>query len=513
MSIARRFLTVGGLTIVSRILGVVRESIFAGMLGDCVEMDVFVAASKFPVFFRRFFSEGGFQSIFVPYLTDFTATGKLKGARYFSSRIFTMVFWVVLICTIIVFIFAKEFSLLMAPGFANDPEKMALVTEFTRIIFPSVAFVSLSSIYSGILIASKKFFPFSMIPILMNVVLISSLLIGQDMLTAGRRMAYGFLVAGIFQLCYLYVCVRTVKLTMPRVHKVRASPKVKQLFKKLVPILAGGGVAQVNIFIDTLFGSFLPTGGMTHISFADRCFQLPLALFGISMATVLLPEIASCISRGKKEEVQSTQSKALLCMLRLTIPSAIALITMAYCVISALYGHGKYSENAVQKTANVLMVLSMGLPAYVVSKILSSTLMAHKDARTPLVAAIASIITNVVLSAALIVPFQEIGIAVATAVSGFVNAYVMYRQSKHLILLDKTVGMAVIKIVIASIGMYLAIEFIKHMFVMCDNSLLSEIIFVFFGCFVGCIMYVIMLCVLGDSCTRDTLSSIKKRFF
>ena len=497
MGLAKKFFTVSGLTIVSRILGVFRETLLVHFLGASVEMDAFTTAFKFPSFFRRFFAEGGFQSIFVPYFTDFTATNKYNGAKYFSSRIFSLIFWIMLLSTILVEIFAKEFTLFMAPGFVNIPEKLKLTTEFTRIVFPSVAFVSLSTIYSGILISKHKFFPFAMAPILVNFVLIISLFIGKDIFSAGQRISYGVLAAGIFQLFYMYFCVKFQKLPTPRLSSLKLSMKVKNLLKNLTPVLAGAGVAQVNILMGSFFASFLPTGCITYLYCADRFIQFPLALFGISMGIVLLPEIAEEIAKGQKSNnIKNIQNKSILFTLRLTLPSVCGLIALSYYMISLLYGHGKFDQSAVLHTSNVLKISAIGLPSFVMAKIMSSVLFAQKNTKAPMKAAIISIIANIILSLILIKPFHEIGLAISSTIAGFVNVFIMCRQSNGWFKFEKSLIIDFLRILIASAFMLLVILLINHY-----NNPVSKLHEFFTMClsgFIGFTLYVVSLIFLKD---------------
>lgn len=511
MGIARKFFTVSALTVVSRIFGVIRESILVHFLGASLEMDAFTTAFKFPSFFRRFFAEGGFQSIFVPYFTDFTSANKLKGARYFSSRIFSLIFWIMLAVSVIVFIFAKEFTLLMAPGFAETPEKLALTTEFTRIIFPSVAFVSLSTVYSGILVSRQRFFSFAMAPILVNCVLVSSLFVCQDVLSAGRRISYGVLAAGIFQFIYMYFCVRIKKLPTPRLSSIKISSRVRSLLKKLAPVLAGAGVAQVNILVGSFFASFLPTGCITYLYCADRFVQFPLALFGISMGIVLLPEIAEGIAKKRKTDLKDIQNKSLLFTLRLTLPSVMGLISLSYCMISLLYGHGKFDQAAVQNTADVLKVAAIGLPSFVIAKIMSSVLFAQKDAETPVIAAIVSIIANIIFSIILVKPFHEIGIAISSSLAGFVNVYVMCRKSRGWFKFEKPIVKDFVKILIASCIMLVVILLLDSN-VDTNDSKLRELFLVIITFLIGSIVYVLSLFFLKDQAVQTCISKVRMRF-
>lgn len=510
MGLAKKFLTVSGLTVVSRILGVFRETLLVHFLGASMEMDAFTTAFKFPAFFRRFFAEGGFQSIFVPYFTDFTAANKFNGAKYFSSRIFSLIFWVMLLITILVEIFAKEFTIFMAPGFASIPEKLKLTTEFTRIVFPSIAFVSLSTTYSGILISKHKFFPFAMAPILVNFVLIASLFIVTDIFTAGHRISYGVLAAGIFQLFYMYICVKFQKLPSPKLSSLKPSLKVKNLLKKLVPVLAGAGVAQVNILMGSFFASFLPTGCITYLYCADRFIQFPLALFGISMGIVLLPEIAEGIAKGEKNNIKNIQNKSILFTLRLTLPSVCGLIALSYYMISLLYGHGKFDQAAVTHTSNVLKVSAIGLPSFVMAKIMSSVLFAQKNAKAPMNAAIISIIINIILSFILIKPFHEIGLAISSTIAGFVNVFVMCHQSKGWFKFEKSLIIDFMKILLASTAML----FIILTFNYYNNpiSKLDEFFTLFASCFIGFLVYIGTLVLLKDKSIISYVNFVYKKF-
>lgn len=510
MGIARKFFTISGLTIVSRIFGVIRETLLVHFLGASIEMDAFTTAFKFPGFFRRFFAEGGFQSIFVPYYTDFVSLEKFKGARYFSSRVFSLIFWIMLAITILVHIFAREFTILMAPGFASDPEKLALATEFTRTIFPSIAFVSLSTVYSSILVSRQKFFPFAMAPIFVNVILIASLFICQDQLTAGRRISYGVLAAGIFQFIYMFICVKYNRLPSPKLSSIKMSHRVKSFLKKMIPVLAGAGVAQINILVGSFFASFLPTGCITYIYCADRFVQLPLALFGISMGIVLLPEIAERIAKKEASNIKDIQNKSFLFTLRLTLPSVVGLITMSQCMISLLYGHGKFDQVAVQNTANVLKVAACGLPAFVISKIMSSVLFAQKDTKTPVTAAIMSIVSNIVFSFILIRPFGSIGIAAATSLAGYINVWVMCRKSDGWFKFDKSMAIDFLKIMVSSIATLAAILLLQFQF-KTNGSKLQELMHLGNICVIVSITYVIMLYVLKDRAVISCVNKIKER--
>ncbi|MDR1391035.1 MAG: murein biosynthesis integral membrane protein MurJ [Holosporales bacterium] len=511
MGLARKFFTISSLTIVSRVFGIVREAVLIRFLGASIEMDAFTTAFKFPSFFRRFFAESGFQSIFVPYFTDFVVAEKLKGATYFSSRIFSLIFLVMLIATVIVCIFAEQFTILMAPGFINSPEKLALTIEFTRIIFPSIAFISLSSVYCGILVSYQKFFIFAMIPILVNCLLVLSLFICQDMISTGRRISYGTLAAGIFQFVYMYICIKVKKLPSPKLLSLKMTPKIKELLKKLIPVLAGAGVAQINVLTGSFFASYLPTGCITFLHCADRFIQFPLALFGVSIGIVLLPEISEQIAKKKYSNLKDVQTRALLFTLRLTLPSVVALISLSYCAISLIYGYGKFDQDAIQNTSNILKASSLGLPAYVVAKVMSSILFAQKDSKTPLIAAIFSIVANIVFVVLLIIPFKEIGIAVGASLAGFVNVFIMFKKSKGSIAFEKSTIIDSAKILLASLIMFAVILFINSYYNLRNLKVFEELLLIGMSCIIGAIVYIGSLFILGDSVMRSFFNFIRKK--
>jgi putative peptidoglycan lipid II flippase len=508
MGIGRRFFTIGGLTFVSRIFGVIREAAFSHFLGASSEMDAFLIAFKFPSFFRKFFAEGGFQSIFVPYYTDYNMSKKCRAARLFASKIFTFVCYVSLFSTLVVCYFAREFVCVMAPGFCGDQIQLEMAVEFTRIIFPSIVFISISSIYSGILIASKRFFAFAMSPILINIVLISFLIFGESISSAGKRISYGVLAAGVFQFCYICCCIKYNHIGLPSFSRLKISGKIKQFFKKLLPILVGAGVAQINIFTDSLLGSLLPTGTISYIYFADRFIQFPLALFGISIGIILLPEISRNIAHKKTDYVDELQNEALSFALRMTLPLALSIMSLAYFLVSILYGHGKFTELSVRQTANILRVFAIGLPAYVAAKIISFVMFAKKDSRTPIIAAIISVACNFILSIVLMMLFQGLGIAIATSVAGFVNAYVMHRKSHCSV----SIGKGIYNVLVACGAMLICLEILKSILMEGKSSVCEQITSLLLICFGGAIAYVGTLFVLKDEATRIVVKKLKTKW-
>lgn len=504
----KKFLTVSGMTAISRILGVVRENILSRYLGASIEMDASLMAIKFPKFFRKCFTEEGFNSVFVPYLTGMEATKKNKLLLFFSSRVFSIITYVMFILSIIVIIFAKYFVLLMAPGFINDSEKLALTVTFTRIMFPGVFFLSLSAVYSCVLVASQKFGWYTISPILINIVLITSIITAICCGKVAFGLAIGLFLATFIQFLYLYIVLRSKHLTVPRLSGVKITPTVRHFFKKLVPIIVSASVAQVNVFIDSFFSSYLATGCVTYLYFADRLNQLPLSLFGISMSIILLPEISKRLALKDNKELPSLYKESILFSLRLTTPVIIIMTTLAYYFIDFVYGYGKFTPTDVKNTAIVLQFFVIGLPAYVLAKVIAAIIFAKKQVKAPVVASLVSIGSNLVLNSLLISKFQFAGIAAATTISGYIQMLILAKYlNTEQKLFEKVFVFKILKIITAGIvsfiGTYLCIKLWKF-------SYAFENIIVYSA--VAAVLYTIMLFLLKDDTICSIIDYLKVKF-
>ncbi|MBQ8651291.1 MAG: murein biosynthesis integral membrane protein MurJ [Alphaproteobacteria bacterium] len=508
MSIFKKFATIGGLTIVSRLLGVVRESILVHFIGASIEMDVFTTAYKFPSFFRKFFAEGGFQSIFIPYYTDFTNNKKNKGASYFTAKILFLLSALMLFVTVFVIIFAKQFTLIMAPGFKDDPTKLDLAIKFTRIIFPSIFFVSISTIYSGILLAKKRLVQYAVAPILVNIILILSLVMFSRITTAGYAISIGVLLAGVFQFLYMYINVKKIESSPSKITTLRPTKTIKNFSKKLMPVLAGAGVSQINVLISTVFASYLPTGCITYLYCADRFIQLPIALFGIVIGIIILTEIAN---QNNKTQVVEIQQRTAIFALRLSLPIIVLLATLSSLIISILYGHGKFTQDSVYKTAYVVTISSIGLPSYIMARIFTSAQFAQKDTLTTTKAAIISICSNALVSIILIGPLQTNGLAIANVVAGYINIFILTRKYKELYRLAKTEMSALKKILLATTIMTTAILFCLHSYKIQTENTISELLAVACISALGITIYIITLCFSNDEPTKNIILRYAKK--
>ncbi len=434
MSMVKNISKVSGLTLVSRVFGFVRDVLMARFLGASLVADCFFVAFKLPNFFRRLFAEGAFNSAFVPIFNgilgkDHNAENKAK-AFGFAQEALAILLPVLLVFTALMQIFMPWVMVVLAPGFVSNPEKFNLAVEFTRATFPYLMMISLVSLMGGVLNSLHKFAAAAAAPILLNVVLIASLWIFHDSeLIAGRWLSRAVSVAGIVQFLWLLYALKKagVNLRLPR---PRLSPRVKELGIVMLPVALGAGAVQLNLLIDIILASFLPEGSLSYLFYADRLTQLPIGVIGVAVGTVLLPTLSRSIALGDVKKAAYDQNRAMESALFFTIPAAVALFVVPLPLISVLFERGAFDSAASANTAMALSAYAVGLPAYVLIKVLTPAFFARKDTKTPVKIAMFALLLNVILNLALMVPFKHVGLAAATAISAWVNVGFLYLYLK-----------------------------------------------------------------------------------
>lgn len=422
MSLIRSITTVGGYTMMSRILGFVRDMLFAAILGAGPMADAFFVAFKFPNLFRRLFAEGAFAAAFVPMFSGLLVSAGREVARLFAEQAMA-----VLLAALFVFVIAVETAmpyamLAIAPGFADDPQKFALAVELTRITFPYLLFISMVALMGAVLNAHDRFAAAAAAPILLNLVLICAVL-GWGLIarTPAHALAWGVAAAGVLQFFFLAASLGRAGFPM-RLRAPRLSPEVRRLLRLMLPVAIGAGVYQINVLVDIVIGSLLPSGSISYLYYADRVNQLPLGVIGIAVATALLPLLARQIRSGDETGALASQNRALEFAAFLTVPAAFALIAAAEPVIVVLFGRGLFGGDAQAATAWALAAYAVGLPAHVGVKVLATGYFAREDTATPVKVAVVALAVNVVLNLALMGPLGHIGIALATSASSWANA-------------------------------------------------------------------------------------------
>ena len=455
-------------TILSRLLGYMRDILIAIFLGTGVLADVFFVAFRIPNTFRRLFAEGTFNAAFVPSYASEITRGKIQSNK-FANDIFNLLFLGLLFLVFIVQIFMPTFVSIIAPGFVDDFYKMEVAINLTRITFPFLFFISLASFFSGILNSHNKFAAASAAPIILNIILIGILLfskfLGDELV---YYLSYGVSLAGILQLIFLYKFVRkyfSLKLNF----KIKISKKVKIFFKKLLPSIFSSGVTQINILVGTIIASF-QASAVSYLYYADRIYQINLAIAGIAIGVVVLPQLSKHIQSKKKDKILLIQNKALELSLFLSLPASVALIIGSEYIISALFGYGSFNENAVLNSAKALYFFAIGLPAFSLIKIFSSFFFANHNTKTPFYISLLSVILNIVIS---IYYFKEIGfiiIPIATSISSWFNGILLFifLKKNNLFKFNNLFILRFIKIIIASAFMGV---FFNYLLIYFENQL------------------------------------------
>jgi len=425
MNLVRSSATVSGLTMVSRVLGFVRDMLIATLLGTGPVADAFVVAFRLPNLFRRLFGEGAFNSAFVPLFAKEMESGTDGAARAFAGNVFSVLLVALLIVTAAAELAMPLLIWVIAPGFGAAGEKFDLAVLLTRIAFPYLLFMSLVALLSGVLNTTGRFAAAAAAPIVLNVVLISVLLAAEAMgwqndPRTGEVLCWGVSFAGFAQFAMLWLACRGAgQSVVPK--RPRIDDAVRRLVRLGIPGVIAGGITQVNIVIGTVIAS-LQAGAVSFLYYADRVYQLPLGVVGVAIGVVLLPDLSRRLRRGDLEGVDQSQNRALEFSMLLTVPAAIALMVIPAPVVQVLFERGAFTADDTQATAHALAAFAAGLPAFVLIKVFSPGFFAREDTRTPMLFAAAGVTVNIAASLALFFWIGHVGIAVATSLAGWVNA-------------------------------------------------------------------------------------------
>lgn len=424
MSLVKSTATIGGYTLFSRVLGFLRDVTIASSLGASFLSDAFFVAFKLPNFLRRLFAEGAFNSAFVPMFAGMQAVDGEEKSRQFASEAMSFLVLILLIVTGIFIVAMPWLMYILAPGFSDDPAKFDLTVTLTRITMPYIIFISLVSLLGGILNSNDKFAAVAATPVIMNLCLIViPTLIEPLTPTMAHGLAVAVMLSGIAQWLWLvHFCKK--RGVLPKFMRPRLTPEVKRLLALIAPAALGAGVAQVNLFIDLIIASQFDSG-VSYLYYADRINELPLAVIGIAVGTALLPMLSRQIREGKMEEAYKSQARAIELALFLSLPAAIALIVIAEPVITVMFQRGAFGALETIATYKALMAFAIGLPAFVLVKILAPGFYAHQDTKTPFKVATFCILVNLIFNLLLMGPLQHVGMALATSIAGWVNVTLM----------------------------------------------------------------------------------------
>ena len=440
-------------TLISRILGYLRDILIAIFLGASIFADAFFVAFRLPNTFRRLFAEGTFNAAFIPSYTSAKIEDKKKG-KNFADDVLSFLFLILLFIVTMVEIFTPYLIYILAPGFLEDQIKFNLAVELTRITFPFLLFVSLSSFFAGILNSNNKFAAAAAAPIILNVVLILCLIFSYIKgLDYAKQLSYGVTIAGIIQLFFLiYV---TKSFYKPALNlSLKLSSKVKFFFKKLLPSILSSGVTQINILVGTIIASF-QTGAVSYLYYADRVYQINLAIAGIAVGTVSLPVLSKAFKMKNVKKISDIQNKSFELSLLFSIPASLGLIFASNEIVNALFGYGSFSVKDVEMTAAALKFFGFGVPAFALVKILSNFFFARDNTKIPFYISAFMVFLNILISVSF---FNKIGfiiIPIATSISTWIGVfiYIYLLNSKKILLLKNQLMVNFIKILISTIIM------------------------------------------------------------
>ena len=424
MSLVKSTATIGMYTLLSRLLGFVRDVTIASTLGAGYMSDAFFVAFKLPNYLRRLFAEGAFSSAFVPQFAGMLAVDGPEKARHFASEAMSFLVVILLIVTALFMIFMPELMVVLAPGFSNDPQKFALTVTLTRITMPYIVFISLVSLFGGILNSSDKFAAVAATPVIMNLCLIIIPFFIDPLLPTGAHgLSVAVMSSGVAQWLWLaWFCRRRGML--PSFVKPALTPDVKKLLKLIAPVALGAGVAQINLFIDTIIASYF-NSGVSYLYYADRINELPLAVIGIAVGTALLPMLSRQIREGKHAQALQSQNRAIELALFLSLPAAVALTVIAEPVITVMFQRRAFGVIETVATYKALVAFALGLPAFILAKVLSPGFYANQDTKTPFKIAMVCIAVNLFFNLTLMGPLRHVGMALATSIAGWVNVAMM----------------------------------------------------------------------------------------
>lgn len=424
MSLVKSTATIGSYTLISRVLGFIRDVTIASSLGASWVSDAFFVAFKIPNFLRRLFAEGAFNSAFVPMYAGMRAVEGESEADAFAGEALSFLVAVLLIVSAL-FIFAMPWLMyILAPGFESDPAKYELSVLLTRITMPYIVFISVVSLLGGVLNSLGKFAAVAATPILMNICLIViPPLIAPWTPTQAHGLAVAVCASGVVQMLWLIWFAHRAKV-MPRLRAPRLTARVKKMLRLIAPAALGAGVAQINLFVDLIIASHLDNA-VSYLYYADRINELPLAVIGIAVGTALLPMLSRQIREGNTVAAHHSQNRAIELALLMALPASAALMVISEPVIRVLYERGEFGALETAQTHLALIAFAAGLPSFVLIKVLAPGFFAHEDTKTPFKIATLCIFVNFALNLLLMIPLAHVGMALATTISGWLNAGLM----------------------------------------------------------------------------------------
>ncbi|KAA1171685.1 murein biosynthesis integral membrane protein MurJ [Marinobacter salinexigens] len=418
---------VGVMTMLSRVLGLVRDMVIARYFGAGAGADAFFVAFKIPNFLRRLFAEGAFSQAFVPVLSSYRENQSVSDVKRLVDAVAGTLGLILLGVTLVAVLGAPVLTAVFAPGFMDDQVKFSLASDMLRITFPYLLLISLTAFAGGILNSYDRFAVPAFTPVLLNLAMIgAAIYLTPLMAEPVMALAWGVFIAGALQLFFqLPFLMRLGLLPRPRVDYRHEG--VSRILKLMAPALFGVSVSQINLLLDTVLASFLQTGSVSWLYYSDRLSELPLGVFGIAIATVILPSLSRKHAAASSEQFAATLDWAVRAVLLIGAPAALALALLAEPLIATLFHYGEVTDRDVLMSAQSLRAYSAGLLAFMLIKVLAPGFFAREDTRTPVKIGVIAMVANMAFNLALIVPLAHAGLALATSLSAWLNGYLLWR--------------------------------------------------------------------------------------
>ena len=467
---------VGGWTLVSRVAGLIRDIFTTNLLGASIFHDIFVVVLKIPNVFRKLFAEGAFSQAFIPIYSEYIGSQDKKGSQDFLNALFGILLSALFIFTTLALLFAPVFILIFAPGFYFDVQKQDLAVSLLRIMFPYLALISLVAFAAGIQNSHNKFSIPALTPLIFNLSLIcSAWLVAPKIDIPVMALAWGVLLAGFLQLLFQIAPLASIKkIPVPKIDF--QNPGVKKFFILILPAIVAGGIAQINLLVDTIFASLLITGSPTWLYVSDRLIQFPMGIFAIAVGTVLLPGLSKSYAQKEIKAFTEQLENAFKLIFFLAIPSLIGLILFASPLLATIFQRGAFLWTDVQQASLSLIGFSLGLPFFMAMKVLVPAFFSRQNTKTPMLIAFVSLLINVCLNYLLAFYFGlgHLGLAIASSISAIVSVVILSLILKRdgLISFSGILTAFSFKVLIASVALISFLSIFNQYF---DFELFSQV--------------------------------------
>ena len=409
------------MTLISRISGLVRDVVMANILGPGALSDAFVVAFRIPNFLRRIFAEGAFSQAFIPVFSELTERNTLE-AKQFVNASAGILALVTLIFSVLGIVFAPEIVSVLAPGFKQDPEKLAVTVNSLRLMFPYLFCISLVAMSAGVLNTVNRFAVPAVTPVLLNLCLITAMLVLVPLLdNAAQALSVGVLIAGFLQL-FFQIPSLIKEGYFPNFRIDFKNTAVQRVYKLMLPTIFSVSVVQINVFVSMVLASRLETGSVSWLYYSDRLMEFPVGVFGIALATVVLPNLSKKHAAGSSESFSATLDWALRWVALIAIPASLGLYLLAVPLLATIFQHGEFSVRDVHMSAQALQAIAIGVSGFIFIKVLAPGFFAQQDTKTPVKIAVVAVVVNIVLSLILVGHMAHVGLALAISISAWVNA-------------------------------------------------------------------------------------------